>query len=140
MLFEFDAKTNASGQDFFVECLPVWHHLLAYHNFHVPTLYGFRWLKSDLGFSDIGILLDDDFRAKVEGVFVYPRLAVSQVTDFVRLHYKEWFPNSTLIVPDQRRGSGDPSIKICRATIKNCPHWKDLLCSMLTRPPTPRPT
>lgn len=125
VLFEYDAKTNERGGDFFVECLPVWHHVLAYRHFNLPTIYGFRW--PNLEVQDIGIVLDEEFRHKVDGVFVYDRDAVADVTDFVVKNYQEWFPQAKLIQVWNRRGSGDPSIRICRNAIKDFPHWKDVM-------------
>lgn len=127
-IFEYDAKTNESGRDFFVECLPVWHHIVAYKHFSLTTVYGFRWPKRD--FKDIGIVIDKDFRDKVDKVYVYERDALAEITNFVEQNYKSWFPNARLEYAFARVGSGDPSIRICRDTVKEYPHWKDILSDL----------
>lgn len=130
VVFEYDAKTNESGNDFFVECLPVLHHLQTYRMFNLATVYGFRWVRNET-YKDIGIILDESFQAKVDTVFVYPRPEIIKVTNFVTRVYGQWFPNARLISLSTRRGSGDPSIRIIRDTAKNYPHWKDAIDSVV---------
>jgi hypothetical protein len=125
-VLEYDAKTNEKGSDFFVECLPVWHHLIAYRHFGIKTVYGFRWPNRS-EFSDIGIVLDNDFRNLVDGVFVYNRQDLADVTDFVITNQPLWFPKAEIIHVDNRRGSGDPSIRVRRQTIANYPHWMEVI-------------
>jgi len=132
VLFEYDAKTNERGEDFFVECIPVMHHLIAYHYFGIKTVYGFRW--PTLAVDDIGVVLDSEFRNQVDGVFVYGREDLASVTAFVMQHYKAWFPKADLFRVSRRIGSGDPSIRIRRDVVRDNPHWKSVIDSLTAYP------
>lgn len=128
-VFEYDAKTNMSGQDFFVECLPILHHIVSLYHFQLITVYGFRWPGRNL--PDIGILINGTFCKMVDTVFVYRRDSVRKITEYVEKNFKKWFPNAILKVSQRTAGSGDPSIRIHRDTIKDYPNWKDVISKLL---------
>ena len=128
--FEWEAKTHKSSRkhDLCIEALPLLHHLLK-GRVDVQCLYIYRnpFVNEEVGFWT-------DVMPKIREVHIPQRWDDEQMswfhqvleTYFPRIPLRETYWNAT-------KGSGDPYIIIDRSVVRDMPHWKAAVDSLLDR-------
>lgn len=129
--FEYDAKTNQSGPDFYVELIPFADGVI-HSRFGSECLFCFE----AIGSLDIGVWANDFSASLVDTIYLFDRWEPDSLAELYRL-YGPLFPNAHVKRRPCRSGSGDPAVRILNATCRlHFEFWRAAICHRMDRGPS----